>query len=180
MNRRTFLRGTAASGGIALVSGLTWLNIDSYNGPLTVDFVRQQLDVLVQKGPVANGSWHLSQIFHHCAQSVEYSISGYPEHKSELFKTSVGQIAFSVFSAKRKMSHQLNEVIPGAPALPKEDKFDVALSRFKKSLQDFKQYNGVMAPHFAFGELTKRDYEAAHVMHFNNHMLEVIYTNNLA
>lgn len=30
-----------------------------------------------------------------------------------------------------------------------------------------------LAPHFAYGPLTKQQYEMAHVMHFNNHLKEI-------
>ena len=50
----------------------------------------------------------------------------------------------------------------------------IALNRLKKSLIDFDSYQGKLAPHFAYGELTKDEYEAAHVMHLYNHLQEII------
>ncbi|NBW51983.1 MAG: DUF1569 domain-containing protein, partial [Betaproteobacteria bacterium] len=50
-------------------------------------------------------SW--SQTLEHCAQSIEFSMSGFPEPKSALFQKTVGAAAFSVFSWRGKMSHNL-------------------------------------------------------------------------
>ena len=71
------------------------------------------------------------------------------------------------------MTHALNEAIPGTPEFSDEENITYAFERFKKSLIDFKQYDGVLAPHFAYGQLTKLQYETAHVMHFNNHLQEI-------
>ena len=67
----------------------------------------------------SEGAWDLHQVFTHCAQSVEFSMSQFPEHKSSLFKNTVGKLAFSIFASYGKMSHGLNEAIPSAPILYK-------------------------------------------------------------
>mgnify|MGYP005990014259 CR=1 FL=1 len=176
MNRRKFVLGAVASG-VAISGGATWLSIEKYEKPLDVDFALMTLDRLKENNPVANGEWNLYQVLIHCAQSVEYSMLGYPEHKSSLFKNTAGKAAFSLFSAKGKMSHALNEVIPGAPVFADQENVNDAVERFKKSLIDFKEYDGVLAPHFAYGELTKVQYEAAHVMHCNDHLQEIELTS---
>jgi len=172
MKRRTFLLGSAVAS-IGLASGITWVAIKPNKQPLTVDNALQHLEQLIAQKLTTTGEWTLAQIFTHCAQSVEYSMTGFPEHKSDLFKQTVGNIAFSLFVAKGKMSHALNEVIPSAPPLLTTVSVEKAYARFKQSLINFKQYNGALAPHFAYGALSKADYEIAHVMHFNNHLLEI-------
>jgi len=176
VNRRNFILASAGTG-VLLSTGAGWLAIDQHEGPLTIDVALNQLDQLMQQQPVAKGSWNLAQVFTHCAQSVEYSMLGYPQHKSDLFKNTVGQTAFSLFLAKGKMTHPLDEAIPGAPLLAKDANTLHAYERFKKSLMDFKAYTGTLAPHFAYGPLSKAEYEAAHVMHFNNHLLEITLNN---
>lgn len=142
--------------------------------PLTVGYAITELDALTLKNPITKGDWGLAQIFTHCAQSVEYSLQGFPEHKSAAFKSTAGKAAFSLFTAKGRMTHGLNEAIPGAPGISGEGNVAIALARLKKSLIDFDHYNGELAPHFAYGELTKAQYEMAHVMHLNDHLAEVI------
>tara|TARA_R110000744_G_scaffold262275_4_gene376854 strand:- start:16120 stop:16650 length:531 start_codon:yes stop_codon:yes gene_type:complete len=176
MNRRKFILGSIASG-VFIGSGAVWFGIEQNQESLDISFLLVQLDKLMEQNPVAIGEWDLYQVFTHCAQSVEYSMSGFPEHKSDFFKSTAGKAAFFLFSEKRKMTHALNEAIPGAPLLSKQGNIIDAFERFKKSLIDFKEYNGVLAPHFAYGQLTKSQYEAAHVMHFNNHLQEIDLTS---
>lgn len=162
----------AVAGGVVVGSG-TWLSIEQGRDPLDIDVVLSTLDGLMNQNSVTTGEWNLYQLFTHCAQSVEYSMVGYPQHKPDLFKSTAGKAAFSLFISKRRMTHALNEPIPGAPALSVEGDVREAFERFKQSLIDFKAYEGALAPHFAYGALTKAQYEMAHVMHFNNHLQEI-------
>ena len=173
MNRRQFIVGSSVAGLAIVGSAATWLNIDAYDKPLTVQFALKHLDALMQKRPTTSGEWALTAIFEHLAQSVEYSMTGYPEHKPRWFQQTLGKTAFSVFSAKREMSHTLNEAIPGAPPLSTSPNVDPALARFRQSLIAFQSYQGALAPHFAYGVLSKAQYEQAHIMHFNNHLQEI-------
>jgi hypothetical protein len=171
MNRRQFILGSIASG--VSIGGVAWMGIKQNEEPLDIDFALSILKKLKRQEPRTTGEWNLYQIITHCAQSVEYSMLGYPEHKSDMFKHTVGKAAFSLFSSKRKMRHALDEAIPGAPLFSSEENIINAFERFEKSLIDFKQYESALAPHFAYGPLTKQQYEMAHVMHFNNHLKEI-------
>ena len=149
-----------------------WMSIPANTQQLTLESVLNSLDNLQSASVQTTGQWKLSQILQHCAQSVEYSITGFPIHKSMLFKHSVGKLAFAAFEAKGKMSHALDEVIPGAPDLKTQSLSD-AFDRFRQSIYDFDVYNEKLQPHFAYGSLSKLEYEKAHVMHFFNHMQEI-------
>jgi hypothetical protein len=175
MKRRKFIKASIGGGiTVGLIGGAAiWLSIDPNKEPLTVEAALAKLKSLSNKPALNLGKWNPYQIFTHCAQSVEYSISGFPEHKSNLFKSTVGQLAFSAFSSKGQMTHDLSEPIPGAPVLALEKEISIALARLEKSLLVFKQYEGNLAPHFAYGELSKKEYEKAHVMHLYNHLQEM-------
>lgn len=116
------------------------------------------------------GEWNLSQVLQHCAQSVQYSLDGYPELFSPLFQRTAGTAAATVFRAVGRMSHDLNEAIPGATALDATLPVEQARDRLVQALQEFEQYVGNLHPHFAYGELTKEAYAAAHWLHVRNHM----------
>ncbi len=187
MQRRLVLKSLIAGGAVFSAAGITWFSISPENQPLTIKQTINTLNtlhmILVTQSESNSeyissaGQWKLGQIFEHCAQSVEYSMTGYPEHKSALFKNTLGHIAFSAFSAKGKMTHSLHETIPGAPQLSLNQDVSyylLALSRLRKSLTDFESYAGTLMPHFAYGALTKAEYELAHVMHINNHLSEII------
>ncbi|AAZ24512.1 MULTISPECIES: DUF1569 domain-containing protein [Colwellia] len=175
MKRRQFIKTSIAIGGtIASVSGGAYLLIDETNKfDLKISSALNKLELLSDKNLVQTGKWELYKIFTHCAQSVEYSMSKFPEHKSSFFKNTIGKLAFSLFSSKGKMTHSLSEPIPGSPLIDSTLDTTEALNHLKKSLTDFDNYKGELAPHFAYGELTKSDYEIAHVMHLYNHLQEV-------
>jgi hypothetical protein len=175
MKRRQFMKASLASGAAIIGIGAgTFLLIDENDKErLRIAVALKSLDSLFNENITNLGEWDPSQIFIHCAQSVEYSMSKFPKHKSILFKSTIGKLAFSAFSSKNKMTHALNEPIPGAPLLNTNVDVITALNRLKKSLTDFDNYQGKLAPHFAYGELTKDQYEAAHVMHLYNHLQEI-------
>jgi hypothetical protein len=118
------------------------------------------------------GSFTLAQMLEHVAQSVEYSMRGFPAPKSVLFQATVGRAAFAVFDARGAMRHGLDEPIPGAPALALA--LDAAVARALQALQDFEAWPGPLAPHFAYGALDKGQYTRAHLMHLANHWTEVV------
>jgi hypothetical protein len=175
MKRRQFIKASLVSGGVIIGIGAgSFILIDESNkDSLTVDYALKILDKLSNEKLLNLGEWDPYQIFTHCAQSVEFSMSQFPEHKSSFFKNTVGKLAFSIFSSKGKMTHGLNEPIPSAPSLTKNLDPIIALKRLKKSLIEFDHYQGTLAPHFAYGELSKAEYEIAHVMHLYNHLQEI-------
>ena len=123
------------------------------------------LTAVSQHGPV----WTLSQTCIHCAQSIEYSLTGFPTSKSELFQRTAGAAAFSVFQWRGRMSHNLAEEIPGAPSLYPGTDLDAAMQRLRNSINSFARAEHSLKPHFAYGLLAKSDYEQAHAMHLANH-----------
>ncbi len=175
MKRRQFVKMSLVSGAaiIGLGTGTLMLIDERSKDSLTVDFALKKLDELSNSKFLSLGEWEPYQIFTHCAQSVEFSMSQFPEHKSNFFKHTVGKLAFSAFSSKGKMTHGLSEPIPGASIPTKRFDSIIALDRLKKSLIEFDRYQGNLAPHFAYGELTKDEYEKAHLMHLYNHLQEI-------
>ncbi|MBU0829929.1 MAG: DUF1569 domain-containing protein [Gammaproteobacteria bacterium] len=116
-------------------------------------------------------AWNWSQTLVHCAQSIEYSLQGFPAPKSALFQNTLGSAAFGVFALRGRMSHNLAEPIPGAPVLDASTPDAVlALARLRKAVQDFANHAGPLHPHFAYGALSKAKYEQAHAMHLANHL----------
>jgi hypothetical protein len=166
-----------ASGLFAGTGGALWLGSGSNNRILTINASIQTLDKLMEEKTTTLGDWNLYQILVHCAQSVEFSMSAFPEHKPALFKNTIGALAFSAFSEKGEMTHGLSEIIPGAPLIPKSQDITSAYIRFRKSMINFRSYSGKLAQHFAYGPLTKLEYERAHAMHFYNHLLEIEFTS---
>ena len=140
----------------------------------SVDAALRTLEQLRTNAPRMNGAWDLARVLHHAAQSVEYSMAGFPELKPAWFRASVGSYAFALFNARGQMSHQLDEPIPGAPPLVQGETLAPAIDRALAALRAFDRHAGTLAPHFAYGALDKPAYTRAHLMHLANHWQNVV------
>ncbi|MES2942997.1 MAG: DUF1569 domain-containing protein [Pseudomonadota bacterium] len=116
----------------------------------------------------ATFSW--AQTLVHCAQSIEFSMNGFPQPKSQLFQRTAGSAAFAVFSWRGRMAHDLAEPIPGAPVLDAKLEPALALERLRAAITGFQRWSAPLQPHFAYGALDKKEYELAHAMHLANHL----------
>ena len=127
------------------------------------------LERLRQRAFRTRSGWDLAHVLHHVAQSVEYSLDGFPQLKPGWFRSTLGPGAFAVFSARGKMSHGLDEPIPGAPDIADGQALAAAVVHAEEALQRFDRHSGTLAPHFAYGALSKTEYARAHLMHLANH-----------
>jgi hypothetical protein len=123
--------------------------------------------------PDATGAWPLGAVLDHLAQSIEMSMDGYPQPKSELFQKTAGSAAFSFFKWRGQMSHGLDEPIPGAPPLAPGADWKPQALRLRRAVERFTAHQGPLRPHFAYGQLPKADYALAHAFHIANHQDEI-------
>ena len=170
MQRRTVLKGAALSGVAVLGAGFWALPSGQAPAALSLDGAQRVLASLRDKPLSSLRGWSPAEVFNHCAQSIEYSISGYPELKPAWFRNSIGPLAFSVFSARGAMRHPLDEAIPGAATLNMPATQAQALQRLQQAFADFAAYQGELQPHFAYGALSHAEYAQAHVLHLYNHL----------
>ena len=138
----------------------------------SIDAALKTLAQLRSTPPRMTGAWDLAQVLHHAAQSIEYSISGFPAPKPAWFRATVGSYAFALFNAGGQMTHSLHEPIPGAPDIAPGQPLVPAIDHAIAALQAFERHTGPLAPHFAYGALDKPDYTRAHLMHLANHWTE--------
>ncbi|NQD36547.1 DUF1569 domain-containing protein [Permianibacter sp. IMCC34836] len=174
MNRRHFLlAGAAALVGSTVVGHV--LSKRQLEAFATLD-ITPRLQALKGQTLRSTGTWLPAQIFTHLAQSIEFSLTGYPQAKPAWFQHTVGAAAFAAFSVAGAMRHNLAEPIPGAPTLDgiTDTDTDAALDRLLAALQQFDAHHASLAEHFAYGQLDARQYRAAHLMHIENHLREVL------
>ena len=124
-------------------------------------------------GVKATGAWPLGAVLEHLAQSIEMSMDGFPVPRSALFQSTAGSAAFSWFKWRGRMSHGLDEPIPGAPSLTASADWKPASKRLRDAIRRFNAYNGALKPHFAYGQLSKTEFAMAHHMHIVNHQDEI-------
>ena len=173
MQRRQFIKSAVGVGIGLAVGSAVWTSIPSGESPLTLAAARDALARVMADNRTSAGQWSLAMVFEHMAQSIEYSMLGYPEHKPAWFKVTIGAGVFALFSEKGRMKHNLAEAIPGAPALSGTD-VTLQYQRLQASIDAFEQYEGELQPHFAYGQLSKAQYEQAHVMHIFNHLEDLV------
>ena len=121
-----------------------------------------------------SGAWDLPHVLHHVAQSVEYSMAGFPAPKPAWFRATLGSYAFALFDAGGQMTHSLAEAIPGAPGIAQGQPMGPAVDHLIAALQAFERHSGALAPHFAYGALDKPAYTRAHLMHIANHWQQAV------
>ena len=168
MDRRTLILAAVAP----LVPGVG-IAASAPAGFATVDEARKAVDALAGGWRTRSG-WALPQVLAHLAQSIEFSMTGFPQPKPALFQATVGTAAFAFFDARGRMSHSLTEPIPGAPSLEPAPTLVDALARLNKALGDFERFGGPLQPHFAYGKLSKPQYSRAHLMHLADHWTEFV------
>lgn len=119
-----------------------------------------------------SGAWSLYKTLHHGAQSIEFSLVGYPAHKSSLFKATAGKLALHIFLAQGSMSHDITMPIPEAPIINDDGDAMQGFMRLQKAVEKFWQYTGPYKEHFAYGKLTKAQYDKVQALHLANHLQE--------
>ena len=99
MNRRQFFKRSLVIGGslVGVGAGAALLIEGANRLDLKIATALKRLELLSNKNLVQTGEWDIYKIFMHCAQSVEYSMSKFPEHKSNFFKNTIGTLVFSIF-----------------------------------------------------------------------------------
>ena len=141
----------------------------------SLDDAKRELLSLKKTDNIQSKNWSPYKIFVHCSQTLEYSMTGYPVMKPKIFRSTLGKIAIKKFVSQGFMKHSLSAPVPGAPDIkdsgtPKEG-IDILL----KSIDKFKAFNGELAPHLAFGKLSKDNYDKYFAYHIADHFSELEY-----
>lgn len=173
MKRRFFIASSVTLGATAIVGLSAWQFIPRNQEDLSTKALINDLSSLDTAAIKFASDWTLGHNLAHMAQSIEYSMIGYPVHKSDLFKSTVGKAAFSAFSSKGYMKHNLSEEIPGAPSVA-QTSAEAGKQRLIDSLVTFEQFTGQLAEHFAYGPLSKAEYALAHVLHVKDHFSQMV------
>lgn len=139
----------------------------------SLDQALRRIEEFAQNGiEPKTGKWSLAKTLHHGAQSIEFSLVGYPAHKSSLFKATAGKLALHIFLAKGSMSHDISMPIPQSPALPETNDAMQGFMRLQEAAQNFWNHQGAYQDHFAYGSLSKAQYDKIQALHLANHLNE--------
>jgi hypothetical protein len=134
----------------------------------SLEEARAQLEQMELYAMRAPGPWSVGQVLVHCAQSLEYALTGFPENKPRLFRATVGKLALAIFLLRGRLSHDRAAAIPGAPdLLPTET--EPALARLFAAIDAFRAADR-FAEHFAYGAVDKARYDRVQAMHIADHL----------
>lgn len=178
LKRRMLLKTTVTAGLFGLGGALGWsgLNSPSESAFQSLREVSSFLKSLPSQASITStGDWQPIQIFKHIRQSLIYSMQGFPQMKSELFQSTLGSLAYHLFSAKGAMTHSLSEPIPGAENLSAEGSVQQEIRLLIEDIEKFLSLNKLY-PHFAFGNLTPEQYQLAQLFHINDHFTELKFS----
>jgi hypothetical protein len=152
-------RRAIVAGALALPATLSLAGLAGCHGSSSVDrqlvfsslsAAEKELSRLAgAQGLISGAVWNWDQTLEHCAQSIEFSMQGFPEPKSNLFQSTIGSAAFEVFAWRGRMKHDLADPIPGAPLLADDSAGGVALARLREAIANFRQWTKPLQPHFA-------------------------------
>lgn len=178
MSRKTFLRltlGTAAIAAFAPLSGCSKpgrkLRFKTVNDALVeTALIEVNLANVQMQQP-----WSLYKVLEHMAQSMEYSMTGYPQMESAALMAAARVVFFNVFKPQGYMSHDLGAPVPGAPEIPDDGPLEEAFLRYRNACSDFQNFTGALMPHFSYGELDYANWELAHAFHAADHYSSLTY-----
>lgn len=178
MTRKSFLRLTAGVALAASVGGLT-TGCGARGRNLkfsSLDQVLAELQLLEANAPVAlQQPWSLYKVLNHAAQSMEYSMTGYPLLDPPA-RQKIARLVFNYFRKQGFMSHDLGAPVPGAPDIPSDGPLEEGYLRLRNAISDFRNFTGALFPHFSYGQLTREEWEIAHSMHCADHFSSMTYT----
>ncbi len=127
-------------------------------------------ELAAQPPPDAEKAALVGAALAHCAQSIEYSLTGFPQPRGWVVRKLIGPLVLRKFLRQGHMRHDVLAGIPGAPNVPMTTTSADGLARLRQAMTAFEAHTGPLAPHFAYGEVSKADYEAVHAMHVADHL----------
>lgn len=135
--------------------------------------VTKELLAMDEHDAIKTKQWPLYEILAHCAQTIEYSMTGYPQMKPKIVRKTIGRIAIKKFMKQGFIKHNLTEHVPGAAKIATQGTIREGIDLLLKAIHDFEEYKGPLAPHLLFGELSKEEYDRYFAMHIADHFSEL-------
>ncbi len=120
----------------------------------------------VEKSSTPGLGWALA----HCAQSLEFSVTGFPTQKPAWFQQTIGRVVLGRFLKKGAMSHDVEAAIPGAADVPRDTSAADGAQRLRAAIALFRGHSGPLAPHVVYGKVDRVGCESVHSMHIANHL----------
>ena len=118
-------------------------------------------------------NWSAYKTFVHCAQTIEYAMTGYPAPKPVWLQNTVGRLVIRKFMKQGFMRHGLTAPVAGAPAIDDAGGTTAeGLARLLAAIERFQSHTGELQRHLVFGALSHDAYDRYFAMHIVDHLSE--------
>ena len=116
------------------------------------------------------GSYTFSETVQHAAQSIGYSMTGYPRLAPESLRATVGRAVKHLFLNRGAMRHNLSAPVSGAPELDKSMPDLDAIMLLRTTVDRLAAFNDALHPHPTYGRCTKEQVANLQTMHLIEHL----------
>lgn len=112
----------------------------------SLDEVKKELLQLEGNEDIPTSQWPLYEILAHCAQTIEYSMTGYPQLKPKLVRNTIGRVVIRKFLKQGFMKHNLTAHVPGGAKLKTSGTAKEGMELLRQAIDTFQAYQGPLAP----------------------------------
>lgn len=117
-------------------------------------------------------NWSPYKTFVHCAQTIKYSMEGYPKTKPLIIQLTLGKIVFKSYLKQGYMKHNLSAPVPGSPFIEDSNDINRGIDILIDAIDLFQKFEGEFKRHLIFGGMTKEEYGTYFSMHIMDHLSE--------
>jgi len=116
------------------------------------------------------GKYGFSETAQHAAQSIAYSMTGYPKLAPVSLRLTVGRAVKHVFLRRGAMRHDLSAPVSGAPDLDPGMPDLTAVRLLRDAVTRLGAFNGTLQPHPTYGRCTKDQVATLQTLHLREHL----------
>ncbi|TFC59948.1 DUF1569 domain-containing protein [Cryobacterium sp. TMB1-7] len=130
--------------------------------------VRQQGSGAALLSP--RGTYSFSETAQHAAQSIGYSMTGYPHLAPVSLRVTVGRAVKHLFLRRGAMRHNLSAPVSGAPELDPAMPDLAAVAVLRTAVNALVAFTGDLQPHPTYGRCTKAQVANLQTQHLREHL----------
>ncbi|WEO76741.1 DUF1569 domain-containing protein [Cryobacterium sp. SO2] len=116
------------------------------------------------------GRYSFSETAQHAAQSIGYSMTGYPHLAPVSLRVTVGRAVKHLFLRRGAMRHNLSAPVSGAPELDPTMPDLAAVAVLRASVNRLVAFDGALQPHPTYGRCTREQVATLQTMHLREHL----------
>jgi len=116
------------------------------------------------------GSYTFSETVQHAAQSIGYSMTGYPRLAPASLRVTVGRAVKHLFLNRGAMRHNLSAPVSGAPDLDPAMPDLAAIAVLRAAVARLAAFDGALQPHPTYGRCSKEQVASLQTLHLREHL----------